>query len=115
MKILLHINDNKNWEITLRSAEAALKHGRETSTMYAVEIVANGPAVEELQEAQAKKSGNYARFVSMKDAIRLCACNNALRNMRISNESLLPFVDVVPAGIIEIAERQQEGYAYIKP
>ena len=43
------------------------------------------------------------------------ACSNALKGQGIAADRLAPFVAVVPAGVRELADRQMEGYAYIKP
>ncbi|MBC7342277.1 MAG: DsrE family protein [Clostridia bacterium] len=47
--------------------------------------------------------------------VRFAACRNALRSHSISEDRLPEFCQVVPAGITEIAKKQTEGYAYIKP
>jgi intracellular sulfur oxidation DsrE/DsrF family protein len=40
---------------------------------------------------------------------------NALKANDIKSSSLLPFITIVPAGVVEIAMKQQAGYSYIKP
>lgn len=115
MQVLFHVDDSERWEITLNNVEAMLRCGQETSRVFTIEVVVNGAAVRELQLAQAKRVGTYDRLAALGAAVRVCACKNALANLAISPESLLPGVAVVPAGVVEIAERQSEGYAYIKP
>ncbi|HHY41379.1 MAG TPA: hypothetical protein GX514_00790, partial [Thermoanaerobacterales bacterium] len=41
--------------------------------------------------------------------------NNALAAHGIQKENIIEFVDVVPAGVLELVKKQNEGYAYIKP
>ena len=115
MQVLFHIDERERWEITLNNLEAMSNHARETSGAFVVEVVANGAAVADLQEKEAKRSGRCERLARLGTAIRFCACGNALRNLEIPADALLPFVEVVPAGVVEIAERQHAGYAYIKP
>ncbi|WP_207204831.1 DsrE family protein [Neobittarella massiliensis] len=43
------------------------------------------------------------------------ACQNALRANGISTQALPGFVHTVPAGIAELVDRQEEGWAYVKP
>ena len=38
-----------------------------------------------------------------------------LRANQIAPQQLPDFVRVVPAGVVEIAQRQEEGFSYIKP
>lgn len=37
-----------------------------------------------------------------------------MKRMNIKAEQLLPESDVVPAAIIELSDKQQEGWSYIK-
>ncbi len=43
------------------------------------------------------------------------ACQNALNKNNIKAEELPAFVQVVPAGIVEIVDLQRAGFAYLKP
>ncbi len=49
------------------------------------------------------------------EGVVFAACRNALRAQAIEPESLLEKTVVVPAGVIELAQKQQAGFAYIKP
>lgn len=82
---------------------------------YQIELVANGPAVCELQDAVSEKMGFKKSMFSLSAKVRICACRNALRGNHISPELLIPFVQVVPDGVVEIALRQEKGVSYIKP
>jgi intracellular sulfur oxidation DsrE/DsrF family protein len=42
-------------------------------------------------------------------------CENSLRAGNLGRRDLLPRVEVVPSGTLEIARLQREGYAYIRP
>jgi len=42
-------------------------------------------------------------------------CENSLRAGTLVRGDLLPRVEVVPSGTLEIARLQREGYAYIRP
>jgi intracellular sulfur oxidation DsrE/DsrF family protein len=47
--------------------------------------------------------------------VTFAACSNALLSMGLSKEEIFPFVKIVPVGVRELINKQQEGYAYIKP
>ncbi|WP_295581631.1 DsrE family protein [uncultured Oscillibacter sp.] len=115
MKVLLHIDDSARWAMTLGNAANLLQYAASSGTPLILEIVANGPAVRELRAAAAEKLGMDAQLESLAPSVRICACENALRANGISAEELYPFVQVVPAGVAELALRQDEGFAYIKP
>ena len=38
-----------------------------------------------------------------------------MKKIPITKEDLLPCVEVVPAGVVEIVRLQREDFAYIKP
>jgi intracellular sulfur oxidation DsrE/DsrF family protein len=42
------------------------------------------------------------------------ACNNSMNVRNIKKENLLPEAVVVPAGVIEIARKQAEGWSYFR-
>ena len=117
MKALFHIDDNSRWELLLGNAANMLAYcdGAAEHPPCEIEIVANGPAVTRLTAAAAREAGIYDRLAALAGRVRICACNNALRANRIPAEELPPFVEVVPAGVVEIVEREEDGFAYLKP
>ncbi len=114
MKVIYHIDESSRWEIALNNAVNMLRYGSENGIVFTIEVLANGGAVREYQKGQA---GNAlcARFTELAGKVSFCACSNALNALSISEESLFPFVKTVPAGVVELAVRQEEGYSYIKP
>lgn len=115
MKVLFHIDESDRWTMTLGNAANLLQYGVSFGTPLEIEIVANGPAVCDLRAEAAAKLGIAAQLESLAPSVRICACNNALKANDITPEELYPFVQVVPAGVAEIALRQGDGFAYIKP
>lgn len=115
MKVLFHIDESARWKMALGNILNMLQYGRENTEPFIVELVANGPAVQELQPEAAERAGLSALFGALGPQVRVCACRNALQANGTPASTLFPFVQVVPAGVVEIAARQQEGYAYIKP
>lgn len=43
------------------------------------------------------------------------ACNNSLNRHGIKSDQLPAGVKVVPAGVLDLAQLQQAGFAYVKP
>ena len=81
-----------------------------------IEVVANAAAVRALTREAARDSGRSAAFAALQEAGDLLAvCANALAANGVGADALVPSAHVVPAGVVELAQRQQEGYAYIKP
>ncbi len=75
-------------------------------------MVVNGPAIRFM-----KKDGEHAEKLEQlaRKGLSLRVCNNALNGFNILPEELNAACEIVPAGILEIADLQREGFAYIKP
>ena len=52
---------------------------------------------------------------AIKGGVKVVACENSMRGQKVSREDLLPGIGYVPAGVVELMQRQREGYAYIRP
>jgi intracellular sulfur oxidation DsrE/DsrF family protein len=108
LKIVLHVSDADRWP-------AALSNARNLSQKYPavkVRVIADGSGVYGYQGSNDVVSGMAA---TAKAGVEYQACHNALDEKQIPVSSLAPFVKVVPAGVIALAEAEVEGYAYVKP
>lgn len=115
MKIILHIDEASGWKKGLRNAENLMAAKQTTHPDLEVEIVANGQAVRDILKTTATAEYQSAFTSLHKQGVRLCACHHSLERIHVRDEAVLDCFDIVPAGVIEIAEREQEGYSYIKP
>jgi len=113
MKVLFHINDPDRWPRVLLNITNFINDAGQDNV--AVEVVANGGAVVALtgEKAHEKLQGEMNRLAGL--GIVFSACRNALRMHSLDEDTLPPFITVVPAGITEIVQKQAEGFAYIKP
>lgn len=116
MKILFHVDENCKWKTILENVSNVIKSCNETKETFSIEVAANGDAVITLKEQAVANLKMITELTELsKEGVVFAACRNALNKFAISEEVLLPFVQVVPAGVIEIVKRQEEGYSYIKP
>ncbi|MDF2478864.1 MAG: dsrE [Sphingobacterium sp.] len=104
--VIFHIDEEEKWPLLLGNVKNLLR-----GMAAEVEVLANGVAVngyksEELINQMSHLNDHGVQFV---------ACRNALNAHRILKEDLSAFVSVVPAGVVELVEKQSSGYAYIKP
>jgi intracellular sulfur oxidation DsrE/DsrF family protein len=51
----------------------------------------------------------------MKSGIRVVACENTMHGKKLTKADMLPDIGYVRAGVVELIEKQKEGYAYIRP
>jgi len=108
LKIVLHVSDPDGWP-------PALSNARNLAQKYPavkVRVIADGGGVYGYQGSNDIVS---VMATTAKAGVEFQACRNALDEKQIPVTSLAPYVKVVPAGVIALAEAQGEGYAYIKP
>lgn len=105
----LSSSDEVDWKITLNNLRALLT-GMAPEPVE-IEVIAFGPGVSFF-----KKDTAEAHEIHDLEArhIRFIACENALRNQHLQLSDLLPGVETVPAGIVEIVRKQEAGWTYIK-
>jgi intracellular sulfur oxidation DsrE/DsrF family protein len=77
-----------------------------------VEIVAYGPGIGMLKFDAAT---NSRVSEAVKRGIAVQACENTMRNQTLARADMHPGIGYVPAGVVQIVRRQQEGWAYLRP
>ncbi|MEO8345485.1 MAG: DsrE family protein [Betaproteobacteria bacterium] len=77
-----------------------------------IEIVAYGPGIGMLKADSAV--GNRVDE-AMASGIKVMACENTMRGQKLTKADMLSNVSYVPAGVVEIMQKQQQGWAYIRP
>ena len=102
--------DPAKWEMALINARNVRKAYADQNV--GVEIVAYGPGLKMLREDSSVAAGLAD---AKQNGIKLLACGNTMQMTRTTREQLNSVVEIVPAGIVEIMERQQDGYAYVRP
>lgn len=116
MKVLYHVDAQNKWHMVLENVKNMLNYGKENNITFEIEVVANGIAIMGLLQHVAEKSKWYLEMDQLyKDKVIFAACNNALTKFNAGNMALCAFATVVPAGVVEIAKKQEEGFTYIKP
>ena len=101
--------DPQKWNLTLANvgnAQEAL--GKDAADL---EIVAFGPGIDMLK----KDSPVAARVAeALRNGVRIVACQNTMRARKLTPADMLPEVGYVPSGVVEIMQREREGYAYLR-
>jgi len=100
--------DPVKWELALINARNARKNYRNAQ----VEIVAYGPGLKMMR----KDSPVAATLLEAnQNGVKLLACGNTMRLTKTKQDELSTLVDIVPAGVVAIVDRQTQGYAYVRP
>jgi len=104
MKVIFHIDEFEKWKLTLANVKNFLKEEADAR----IEVLANADAVKAFTDEEMLKEmlDLNAEFV---------ACGNALKAHDIDKNTLNENIKVVPAGVVELAKKQEEGFSYIRP
>jgi len=111
-KVVIQMSDSipGKWNLALNNAkniqEAIGKDKVE------VEIVAYGPGIEMLKfESEVGSRIDKA----LADGVKVMACENTMRNMKLSKPDMLSSIGYVPSGVVEIMRKEKDGWSYIRP
>jgi intracellular sulfur oxidation DsrE/DsrF family protein len=77
-----------------------------------IELVAYGPGIGMLKADSIV--GNRVDE-AIEAGVKVVACENTMRNQKLSQVDMLKKISYVQAGVVEIMQRQQQGWAYIRP
>ena len=47
--------------------------------------------------------------------VKVLACENTMRGAKLTSSDMLTKVGLVPSGVVEITQRQMQGWAYLRP
>lgn len=109
LKVVFHIDEVDRWSMVLNNA----KYFKALEPDSSVIILANGSAV--LFYVHPHTSLVDLNFALQKEGIQFEACRNALKGYGIVETVLPETVIPVNSGVVELAKRQADGYAYIRP
>jgi hypothetical protein len=101
--------DPRGWNQTLNNALALTKNAGKDNVE--LRVVANGAGIGML-----KDNSPSAKLVAaaMAQGVKVLACGETMKALLLEKEDMLPNIGYVPGGIIEILDRQIEGWRYIK-
>jgi hypothetical protein len=111
-RVVIQVSDNdpKKWHLALNNAKNVQADlGADKSE---IEIVAYGPGIGMLK-ADALIANRIEEAVAA--GVKVVACENTMRNLKISRDDMHKNIEYVPAGVVQLMRRQQQGYAYIRP
>ncbi|MEO7335453.1 MAG: DsrE family protein [Caldimonas sp.] len=102
--------DSGKWNLALNNAKNVQSELPDDTTD--IEIVAYGPGIGML-----KGDSVVAQRIAeaVKNGVKIVACENTMKAMKLVYADMLPTIGYVPAGVVEIMRKQQQGYAYIRP
>ncbi len=111
-KMVIQVSDNDpgKWNLALNNAKNIQKDlGKDNVEL---EIVAYGPGINMLK-AESEVANRVQEAVD--SGVQVMACENTMRGQKLSKADMNAKVGYVPAGVVEIMHKQQQGYSYLRP
>jgi len=111
-KVVFQVSDNDpaKWGLALNNAHNVQADlGEDTVDM---EIVVYGPGIGMLKGGSPVAPRIAA---ALKSGVKVVACENTMKAQKLTYADMLPDIGYVPAGVVELMQKQQQGYAYIRP
>jgi uncharacterized protein len=111
-RIVVQVSDADpgKWNLTLNNARN-LQQDLGAGNVE-IEIVAYGPGINMLK-AESVVGNRIGEALG--SGVKVVACENTMRNAKLSKDDMLNGIGYVGAGVVEIMQRQQQGWAYLRP
>jgi uncharacterized protein len=111
-RIVIQVSDNDpaKWNLALNNARN-IQTDLGASNV-AIEIVAYGPGINMLKMDSAVGGRIDEALAS---GVKVVACENTMRGAKLAKPDMLDKIGYVPAGVVELMQRQQQGWAYLRP
>ena len=111
-KLIMQVSDNDpaKWSLALNNAKNV--QADLGAQNVAIEIVAYGPRLAMLK-ADSVAANRIAE--AMGAGVKVVACENTMTNQKVAKDDMLAGIGYVKAGVVEIMQKQQAGWAYLRP
>ena len=118
-RVLVHLTsaDPASALNTLANLQQLLDEYQHNQQSVMVEVIANGDAVQLLSSTSPAIAQRIAELTSQYDNLSFAACKNTIDQMRITrglNLELLPQVKLIDSGVVQVIQRQRDGWTYIR-
>lgn len=111
-KVVMQVSDSDSGKWTLALANARNLQKSLGAANVDIEIVAYGPGIG-LVKADSPAAANVREAVA--SGMSINACENTMAAQHLNKSDINPAAGYVPSGVVEIVQRQQSGYAYLRP
>ena len=111
-KVVFQVSDSDvaKWNLTMNNIRNVQQElGADKVT---IEIVAYGPGIG-LLKLESPVGQRIAEALDQR--VQVVACENTMTAQKLIKADMLPNISYVPAGVVELMQKQQQGYAYIRP
>lgn len=115
VKIVFGVSDpGHQMRESLTNAAYTIKYLEPRGIPYEIEFVLYGRAVLPASEFATVGAGHAPLMEALSEyGVSFKVCNNSLAALGVAPEDLYSYMDVIPAGILQIAKKQMQGFLYI--
>lgn len=99
---------------SLVNAVYTIKYLKPRGIKYEIEVVLYGKAVFSADSFNEEYAGYSELMAELNNqGVVFVVCNNSLTTVGLPKDDLYSYVKLVPAGILELAKKQMQGFSYI--
>ena len=112
------VNDAATMNLALNNTKNIVDYYAQRNESAAIEIVTDGPGLHMLRADTSPVKERLQAMAASLPQLRFSACDNTRRGMQKTEGKdipLLPEAVVVPAGVVRLAELQEQHWSYIRP
>ena len=111
-RVVVQVSDGAvtNWNLALNNV-----HNIQAELGAAnvdIEVVAYGPGIGMLK-LDSPVANRVAEVAAA--GVKVVACENTMRGQHLSHSDMLDGIGYVSAGVVEVMQRQQQGWSYVRP
>jgi intracellular sulfur oxidation DsrE/DsrF family protein len=111
-RVVMQVSDAEpaKWNLALNNARNI--QSDLGASKVEIEIVAYGPGIGMLKNGSAVQSRIDEATLS---GVKVVACENTMHAQKLTRTDMISGIGYVPAGVVEIMQKQQVGWSYIRP
>jgi intracellular sulfur oxidation DsrE/DsrF family protein len=120
--IIFHVdeNDKDKMNLVLNNVANVIKHFNEIDREVRIEVITYSGGLHMLREDTSPVKARVKSFAETYDNVSFAACGNTIKGMTKKEGKKPPLmkldnIKVVPSGVIQILDRQDQGWHYIRP
>jgi uncharacterized protein len=121
-RLLIHVdqNDPAVMNLALNNATNVIEYYRAKGEDVSVDIVAYGPGLHMLRADTSPVQDRIKQFKGMAfpSNVQFSACANTKESMEKKEErsiAVLSDATIVPSGVVQLMEKQEKGWSYVRP
>lgn len=113
-RLLIQVSEDSIERLMMALNAAKFVQAQYGAPNVEIEIVVFGPGIQTLKYYAPKPVPDRVRQEKY-NGIRIVACDYSMRAAKLRPSDMLREISYVPSGVVEIMEKEQLGWSYIRP